>query len=197
MTATDLSDRDALAAQVAHIRPGDTVTVLTQHPDDDEPVTVTGKVTEMFGSSLRVGCVTIRLQDGSPGVRLMAVLHHEPGPATVADLDALRRLAEDATPGEMYAGGVKAQQFRDAADPPTVLALLDDLDRAEAEVKRLREGVVSLRDHWQSCWCGPQVAPDHDPRRQDCPERGDESAEYFSGGFAATLTRLLDGGDDQ
>ena len=29
-----------LAKQVARIRPGDTVTVLVRHPDDDEPVPV-------------------------------------------------------------------------------------------------------------------------------------------------------------
>ena len=82
-----LPDRGTLAAQVARIRPGDTVIVLVQHPDDDEPVTVTGKVTA-YTHGLRVGSNMICLLDGSPGSRLVAVLSHEPAPTTVADLDA-------------------------------------------------------------------------------------------------------------
>lgn len=85
-----LPDRGTLAAQVARIRPGDTVIVLVQHPDDDEPVTVTGKVVEEEGyGALRVGHTVIHWgpRGGTPNL-LVAVLSHEPGPATVADLDA-------------------------------------------------------------------------------------------------------------
>ena len=89
-TDTPRTDRGTLAAQVARIRPGDTVIVLVQHPDDDEPVTVTGKVVEEEGyGALRVGHTVIHWgpRGGTPNF-LVAVLSHEPGPATVADLDA-------------------------------------------------------------------------------------------------------------
>ena len=65
-------------------------------------------------------------------------------------------------------------------------------ERAEAALVDLRGRVRALAEHWSSCWCGPQMAPDHDPRRQDCPRCGDEAAHYFSGGFVETLRALLD-----
>lgn len=109
----------------------------------------------------------------------------------MTDRETLRRLAEDATPGEMYAGGVKAQQFRDAADPPTVLALLDDLDRAEAEVKRLREGIKPIVRELQGLVSRYTRAPG---------ENGDRVADLLSKDsyeVGTRLSRLLDGGDDQ
>ena len=67
-------------------------------------------------------------------------------------------------------------------------------EKAEAEAQQLREGIEALAAHWSSCWCGPQMAYDHDPRRQDCPQCGDEAAKYFAGGFVSTL-RALPGGE--
>lgn len=83
--------------------------------------------------------------------------------------------------------GVDEADYIAAADPPTVLALLDDLDRAEAEVKRLREGIAK--------------------RARALQEHADNLRRMSGGGWveivvplrrtADTLTRLLDGGDDQ
>jgi len=52
--------------------------------------------------------------------------------------------------GEVVASEVRAQRnadYFDAFDPPTVLALLTQLEKAVAQVARVREAAESMRDH--------------------------------------------------
>ena len=59
------------------------------------------------------------------------------------------------------------------------------------EGEALRQGVDELIAKWSGCWCGPQLAYDHDPRVQDCPQHGDGAAEYYSGAIVSDLRTLL------
>ena len=90
--------------------------------------------------------------------------------------------------------GVDEADYIAAADPPTVLALLDDLDRAEAEVKRLREGIRSIHAS-----AGPSqgfFSESGYSERDHCCGTCGEHGEYGVEWPCATV-RLLDRGDDQ
>ena len=66
---------------------------------------------------------------------------------TALDTARLRKVAEAATPGGIFhvdADDASAA-FVAAASPPTVLALLDRLDAAEAALGKVR----AVRDRWQ------------------------------------------------
>ena len=62
---------------------------------------------------------------------------------------------------------------------------------ANTEDAVLRPGIEHLISKWSGCWCEPQLAYDHDPRVQDCPQHGEPAAEYYSGGIVADLQALL------
>lgn len=51
--------------------------------------------------------------------------------------------------------------------------------------------IERLLDKWSSCWCGPQLAEDHDPRARDCPHHGSDDCRHMAEGFRADLQRLL------
>lgn len=90
--------------------------------------------------------------------------------------------------------GVDEADYIAAADPPTVLALLDDLDRAEAEVKRLREDIRSIHAD-----AGPSqgfFSESGYSERDHCCGTCGEHGEYGVEWPCATV-RLLDRGDDQ
>ena len=56
----------------------------------------------------------------------------------------------------------------------------------------LLDRIEALVAKWSGCRCGPQLAYDHDPRVQDCPQHGEAAAEYYSGGIVSDLRGLLD-----
>ena len=55
----------------------------------------------------------------------------------------------------------------------------------------LGERLAALAAKWSGCWCGPQMAPDHDPRVQDGPQHGDGAAEHFCGEIVRDLRAIL------
>ena len=91
--------------------------------------------------------------------------------------------------------GVDEADYIAAADPPTVLALLDDLDRAEAEAKRLREAAVVA-------FKGPNDTDAEMLRAgaRDLVAGRSTGGSHRRAAMARVLVEvaaLLDGGDDQ
>jgi hypothetical protein len=65
---------------------------------------------------------------------------------------------------------------------------------AEAEARgaeKVLARVEALIRKWTGCWCGEQLAYDHDPRVQDCPQHGDGAAEHFCGAIVTDLRAAL------
>jgi hypothetical protein len=74
---------------------------------------------------------------------------------------------------------------------PDATAEQDAHDDALMAAAVLREGVERLEAKWSGCWCETQLAPDHDPRVQDCPQHGDGSCQHMAEGITLDLRALL------
>lgn len=55
----------------------------------------------------------------------------------------------------------------------------------------LREAIERLIAKWEACWCGTQLAWDHDPRVRDCPQHGSDDCRHMGEGIVTDLRALL------